>query len=159
MRTHRLDPTGLATPGETPGLMGTGPGLDCQEAAGRVFGRFWNWTNPFLRSKPRPQAGYPDLLVTPIEVDRVSKMQQFIPCHPTIDAVGLAKLFLQEPVQLHRIPVTDNSVQVPQYTSTFCGQLCDPLAIELKLSTASQNQTDGYTEWMNANMKHNLCVC
>jgi len=64
MQNRRLDPTGLAKPGETHGLTGTGPGLDRQEAAGRVFGRFWNRNEPFFRSKPAPLAGYPDPLLT-----------------------------------------------------------------------------------------------
>jgi len=63
-QNRRLEPTGLAKPGETRGLTGTGPGLARQESAGRVFGRFWNRTDPFLRSKPGPLAGYPDPLLT-----------------------------------------------------------------------------------------------
>ena len=63
-QNRRLDPTGLAKPGETRGLTGTGPGLARQESAGRGFGWFWNRTDPFLRSKPGPLAGYPDPLVT-----------------------------------------------------------------------------------------------
>jgi len=33
---------GLAEPGQTNGLMGMGTGLARQEAAGQVFGQFWN---------------------------------------------------------------------------------------------------------------------
>ena len=55
---------GRAKPGETRGLMGTGPGSDHQEAAGRVFGRVWNRTKVFSQSKPGPLAGYPDTLLT-----------------------------------------------------------------------------------------------
>jgi len=61
---------GLAKPGETRGLTGTGPGLACQESAGRVFGRVWNRTDPFLRSKPGPRAGYPDPLLTLVSGDK-----------------------------------------------------------------------------------------
>ena len=64
MHTRRFDQTGLATHGETGGLTGTGLGLHHQEAAGRVFGWFWNGTEPFLRSNPGPLAGYPDPLPT-----------------------------------------------------------------------------------------------
>ena len=63
-QNRRLEPTGLPKPGEARGLTGTGPGLAHQESVGRVFGRFWNRTDPFLRSKPGPLAGYPDPLLT-----------------------------------------------------------------------------------------------
>jgi len=63
-QNQRSEPTGLAKPGETRGLTGTGPGLARQESAGGVFGRFWNRTDPFLQSKPGPLAGYPDPLLT-----------------------------------------------------------------------------------------------
>jgi hypothetical protein len=55
---------GLAKPGNTRRLTGTGTGLARQEAPGWVFGRFWNRTEPFFRSKPGPLAGYPDPLLT-----------------------------------------------------------------------------------------------
>jgi len=61
---RRLEPTGLAKPSKTRGLTGTGPGLASQDAGGRVFGRFWNRTEPFFRSEPGPLAGYPDPLLT-----------------------------------------------------------------------------------------------
>ena len=44
--------------------MGMRPGLDRQEVAGPVFGRFRIWIELFFRSKPVPLAGYPDVLVT-----------------------------------------------------------------------------------------------
>jgi len=60
MQNRRLDPTGLAKPGETRGLMGMRPNLERQEAAGGVSGRFWNQTEQFFQTKPGPLAGYPD---------------------------------------------------------------------------------------------------
>jgi len=63
-QNRRSEQTGLAKPGETRGLTGTGPGLDHIESASQVFGWFWNRTDPFLRSKPGPLAGYPDPLLT-----------------------------------------------------------------------------------------------
>jgi hypothetical protein len=64
MQNWRLDPTGSAKPGETSRLMGTSQGLDRPEAAGRVFGLFWNRTEPLIRSEPGPLARYPDPLLT-----------------------------------------------------------------------------------------------
>jgi len=38
---------GVPNPGETRGSIGRGPGLDCQDAAGRGFGQFLNQIKPF----------------------------------------------------------------------------------------------------------------
>ena len=48
-QNQRLDPTGLAKPGETGRWMGMGPGLAGLEAACRVFGPLWNRTEPFFQ--------------------------------------------------------------------------------------------------------------
>jgi len=64
MQIRRLEPTGLAKPTKTRDLTGMGPSLACQEAAGQVFGRFWNRPELFFRSKPGPLAGYLDPLLT-----------------------------------------------------------------------------------------------
>jgi len=63
-QNRRLEPTGLAKPGKTCRLMGTGPGLARQDAAGRVFRQFWNQTETFFRFEPAPLAGNPDLLLS-----------------------------------------------------------------------------------------------
>jgi len=60
----RLEPTGLAKPGETCGLTEKGLRLARQDSVGRVFARAWNRTDLFLRSKPGPLVGYPDPLLT-----------------------------------------------------------------------------------------------
>jgi len=64
MQNRRLELTGLGELGKSRRLTGTGSGLACQEAAGQVFGRVWNQTDPFLWSKPGPLAGYSDPLLT-----------------------------------------------------------------------------------------------
>jgi len=62
---RRLELAGLANPGKTRRLRGTGPGLAHQSAAGRVLERVWNGTERLFRSKPGPLAVYPDPLLTP----------------------------------------------------------------------------------------------
>jgi len=66
-----MEPTGLAKPGKTRGLTTTGTGLAPQAAMGRGFERFWNWTDPFLRSTPGPLSGYPDPLL-PLPTNTIS---------------------------------------------------------------------------------------
>jgi hypothetical protein len=51
---------GLAKPGKTHWLTGTGPGLACHDAVVQVFGQVWNQTHLFLGSKPGLLPGYPD---------------------------------------------------------------------------------------------------
>ena len=65
-QNRRLELMGLAKPSKTCGMTGTGPGLACQVAAGRVFGWVKNRTDLFLQSEPRPLAGYLDPLLTVI---------------------------------------------------------------------------------------------
>ena len=60
----RLEPTGLAKPGENSWFAGTGPGSARPQSAGSVMSRVWNRTDPFLRSQPGPLVGYPDPLLT-----------------------------------------------------------------------------------------------
>jgi hypothetical protein len=63
-RNRKLELTGLANPGKTPGQTGTGPGLARQGAACRIFVPVWNWTETVERSGPEPLAVYMDPLVT-----------------------------------------------------------------------------------------------
>ena len=86
-QNRRLEPTGLAKPGETRGLTGTGPGLACQESAGRVFGRFKNRTDLFLRSKPGPLVGYLDPLLTLSQMLNRSRVVKWLTVvqHPILE--------------------------------------------------------------------------
>jgi len=64
MQNGRLEPTGLAKPGQTRGWTATGLALALQESAGWVSVRVWNCTNLCLRFKPGPLPGCPDQLLT-----------------------------------------------------------------------------------------------
>jgi len=68
-----------------------------------------------------------------IVVDRLSKMWHFIPCHITIDALGLAVMFWWEVVHLHGLPLTIISDQGLWFLSTFLAQICDHLGIDRRM--------------------------
>jgi len=78
-----------------------------------------------------------------VVVDRLSKMRHFIPCHTTIDALGLAKWFLNKVVCLHGLPLTIVSDRGPEFASTLWRQLCSRLGIDWRMLAAFHPQTDG----------------
>jgi len=91
-------------------------------------------------------------------VDRLSKMLHFIPCHTTIDSLGLERLYLREVVCLHGLPPTIVSDPGPQFVSTCWGQICSQLGIDQRMTTAFHPQTDSQTEQINASMEQYLQV-
>jgi len=93
-----------------------------------------------------------------VVVDRLSKMRHFVPCHTTINARGLAEIFLKEVVRLHGLPKTIISDRGPQFAAVFWKRICEQLGINRRLSTAFHPQTDGQTERMNASMEQYLRI-
>jgi transposase InsO family protein len=91
-----------------------------------------------------------------VVVDRLSKMRHFIPCHTTIDAIGLARLLLREIVRLHELPKMIVSDRGHQFASPFWGQMCRWLRIDRRMTTAFHLETDGETERMYAGMEQYL---
>jgi transposase InsO family protein len=83
-------------------------------------------------------------------------MHHLIPCHTTIDAVGLAKLFLREVVRLHGLPKTIVSERGRQIASTCWRPICSRLGIDRRMSKAFHPQTDGQTERRNVGMEQYL---
>jgi len=93
-----------------------------------------------------------------VVVDRLSKMRHFVPCHTTVHAVGLARLFLRDVVRLHGLPKTIVSDRISQFASTFWGLIFSRLGIDRRMSTAFHPQMDGQTAQMNAGMEQYLRV-
>ena len=95
---------------------------------------------------PKDKAGYDQIMVV---IDRLSKQAISIPCHKTIDARGMAELFIQWVYRFGHTPETIISDRGPQFVSSFWSEFCRILGVKVKLSTAYHKETDGQTEIMN----------
>jgi hypothetical protein len=82
-------------------------------------------------------------------VDSLTKHAHFIPMHTTINAEGMALLFLKEVWKHHGTPRVVFSNRGPQFVATFTHELYKLLGIKLAMSTAYYPQMDGQTERVN----------
>ena len=74
----------------------------------------------------------------------------------TIDAQGLATLFIDNIFRLHGLPNSIVSDRGPQFAADFWRYLFAGLGIATQLSTAFHPQIDGQTERINASMEEYL---
>ncbi len=95
---------------------------------------------------PTDRHGFDCILVF---IDRLSKASVTIPCHKTIDARGMATLFIQWIYRFGHTPETIISDRGAQFISSFWHEFCRIIGVKVKLSTAYHKETDGQTEIMN----------
>jgi hypothetical protein len=75
-----------------------------------------------------------------------SKAAIFLPCHKSIDALGVAKLYAERIFPFFGIPQRVISDRDPRFTARFTNELCKTLKINQNLSMAYHPQTDGQSE-------------
>ena len=106
----------------------------------------WKWnhiTMDFVTGLPRSPKGKDSVWVI---VDRLTKSAHFL-LVKTIDSTeALGKLYVQEIVKLHGIPLSIVSDRDSKFTSKLWGSLQRALGTELNFSTAFHPQTDGQSE-------------
>jgi hypothetical protein len=95
---------------------------------------------------PKDKHGYNAILVI---IDRLGKDSMTVPCHKTIDARGLATLFIKWIYQFSHTLETIISDRGPQFVSSFWNEFCQIIGVKLKLSTAYHKEIDSQTEIMN----------
>ena len=95
---------------------------------------------------PKDKAGYDCVFVV---IDRLSKQAVSTPCHKTVTAEEMARLYITHIYRYYGPPMSAVSDRGPQFISKFWAEFCRILGIKLKLSTAFHPQTDGQTEIMN----------
>ena len=85
--------------------------------------------------------------------DRLTRYAHFIPCLETIDAAGLAWLFLDRIFRYHGLPDSILSDRGSVFVSQFWTELLKLLQVKIHTSTAYHPQTDGLTERTNQTLE------
>ena len=79
-------------------------------------------------------------------VDRMTKVSRFLVVKTTDSAEDYAKLYINEIVRLHGVPLFIISDRGPQFTSHFWKSFQKSLGTQISLSTTFHPQTDGQVE-------------
>lgn len=106
----------------------------------------WKWdhvTMDFVVGLPRTQQGFNSIWVV---VDRLTKSAHFLPVKITFTMNQYARVYIDEIVRLHGIPVSIVSDRDPRFTSEFWKSLHRALGTRLAFSTAYHPQSDGQSE-------------
>ncbi len=89
-------------------------------------------------------------------VDKLTKMVHYAATRTDIDAVQLARLFMDNVVRLHGVPQSIVSDRDPRFTSNFWRSLWNQLGTKLHMSSAFHPQSDGQTERANRTLEEGL---
>ena len=81
-----------------------------------------------------------------VVVDRLTKSAHFLPYNRDFTFDRMARLYIQEIVRFHGVPVSIVSDRDPRFTSRFWGSFQQALGTTLSLSTAYHPETDGQSE-------------
>ncbi|KAJ9557799.1 hypothetical protein OSB04_012413 [Centaurea solstitialis] len=106
----------------------------------------WKWehiTMDFVTKLPRTLRGHDTIWVI---VDRLTKIAHFLEMRETLPMDKLAKLYINEVVRRHGVPLSIVSDRDSRFTSRFWDGLQEGLGTKLKLSTVYHPQTDGQSE-------------
>lgn len=97
----------------------------------------------FVAGLPRTSHGYDAVWVI---VYRPTKLAHFLVVHTKYSLEKLAKLYINEIVKLHGVPVSIVSYRGPRFTSRFWLRFQEALGTTLKFSIAYHPQTDSQSE-------------
>ena len=79
-------------------------------------------------------------------MDRLTKSALFLPMRMTDSVDKLAKLYVNEVIRLHGVPVSSISDRDPRFTSRLWPSLQQTMGTKLNLRTTFHPQTDGQSE-------------
>ncbi|GJU92649.1 putative reverse transcriptase domain-containing protein [Tanacetum coccineum] len=106
----------------------------------------WKWetiTMDFIMKLPRTSSGHDAIWVI---VDRLTKSAYFLAIHEDYKMERLARLYINEIIARHGVPVSIISDRDSNFTSRFWKSLQKALGTQLNLSTAYHPRTDGQNE-------------
>ena len=110
----------------------------------------------FVRGLPRSRSKKNGVWVI---VDRLTKLAHFL-AMKTIDSMNfLAKLYIQEIMRLHGIPLSIVYNRDPKFTSQFWQSLKRALGTQLNFSTVFHPQIDGQSERVIQILEDMLRAC
>ena len=92
-------------------------------------------------------------------VDKLTKSAHFLPVSNDDPLDKLAKLYVEEIVRLHGVPISIASDQDPRFTSRFWSSLQDAMGTRLHFSTAFHPQTNGQSERTIQTLEDMLRAC
>ncbi|GJX39429.1 putative reverse transcriptase domain-containing protein, partial [Tanacetum coccineum] len=119
----------------------------------------WKWeriTMDFVTKLPRTSSGHDTIWVI---VDRLTKCAHFLPMRENYKMDRLARLYLNEIVSRHGVPISIISNHDSRFTSRFWQTMQEELGTKLDMSTADHPQTDGQMEFWYKNCYHSSMRC
>ncbi|GJY86739.1 putative reverse transcriptase domain-containing protein, partial [Tanacetum coccineum] len=119
----------------------------------------WKWDNitmDYITKLPRSKSGHDTIWVV---VDRLTKSTYFLATHEDYSMEKLARLYIDEIVVWHGVPVSIISNRDGRFTSRLWQTLQKALGTRLDMSTAYHPQTDGQSERTIQTLEDMLRAC
>ncbi|GKA49057.1 putative reverse transcriptase domain-containing protein [Tanacetum coccineum] len=119
----------------------------------------WKWEGiamDFVTKLPMTSSGHDTIWVI---VDRLTKFAHFLPMREDYKMDRLARLYLNEIVAKHGVPISIISDRDSRFTSRFWQTMQEALGTRLDMSMAYHPQTDGQSERTIQTMEDMLRAC
>ncbi|GJX18773.1 putative reverse transcriptase domain-containing protein, partial [Tanacetum coccineum] len=113
-------------------------------------------TMDYVTKLPRTSSGHDTIWVI---VDRLTKSTHFLPMREDYKMDRLARLYLNEIVARHGVPISIISDRNSRFTSRFWKSMQEALETRLDMSTAYHPQTDGQSECTIQTLEDMLRTC
>ncbi|GKA55735.1 reverse transcriptase domain-containing protein [Tanacetum coccineum] len=119
----------------------------------------WKWEGiamDFVTKLPRTSSGHDTIWVI---MDRLTKSAHFLPMREDYKMDRLARLYLNEIVARHGVPISIISDHDSHFTSRFWQSMQEALGTRLDMSTTYHPQTDGQSERTIQTLEDMLRAC